>query len=203
MNQERIVNILLNYESSICLRSSTDNVLHLSHILYDLDALSAIRILARFDYPSVFRCSVFASDGLNFLLFIRFVFTLILRQILLLFLFVILFDGFLGHLVTSLDLVLQVVVVTDKLAVFWIMDTFGRMECQRQHFKWILTNYFVVLSHINKDSLLICQLLVVLHPVVEFERHNNLCRLILLQLFRAIHWCWDRVSWHTNRIPLA
>ena len=107
---------------------------------------------------------------------------------LLLFIFVILFDSLLGHLIASLDFVLKIIVVAHELAVFRIMNAFSRMESQRQHFERILTNNFIVLSHINEDSLLIRQLLVVLHPVVKFERQNNLIRFILLKLLRAVHW---------------
>ena len=79
VNQKRVVNILLNYEGSIRLCGPTDNVLDLPHIFHYLDSLSSVRILTRFDYPSVFRCSVFASDGLNLFLFVRFVVTLIVN----------------------------------------------------------------------------------------------------------------------------
>ena len=77
VNKKRIVNILLNYEGSICLCGPTNNVLDLPHILHHLDALPTIRILTRLDYPCVFRCSIFASNGLNLLLFVRFVVTLV------------------------------------------------------------------------------------------------------------------------------
>ena len=122
---------------------------------------------------------------------------------LLLFIFVILFDSLLGHLIASLDFVLQIIVVAHELAVFRIVNAFSRMESQRQHFERILTNNFIVLSHINEDSLLIRQLLVVLHPVVKFERQNNLIRFILLKLLRAVHWGRNGVSWHANWVVLA
>ena len=122
---------------------------------------------------------------------------------LLLFIFVILFDSLLGHLIASLDFVLQIIVVAHELAVFRIVNAFSRMESQRQHFERILTNNFIVLSHINEDSLLIRQLLVVLHPVVKFERQNNLIRFILLKLLRAVHWGRNGVSRHANWVVLA
>ena len=174
VDQKRVVNILLDDEGTILLCGPSDNVLNFSHVLYDLNALSTICILARLDYPSVFRSSVFSSNCLNLFLFVRFVVALVVNCLFLrlLSLFVILFDSFLGHLFASLDLVLQVVVVAHKFPIFRVMDSLGGMESQWQNFEWIFSEHFIVLSHVDEDSFLVCKLLIILHPIVEFDWHN-------------------------------
>ena len=141
VDEKRVVDILLNDESTILFGGPSDNVLNFSHVLYDLNTLTAICILARFDYPSILRGSVFSPNSLDLFLFVRFVIALVVNSLFfrLLLLFVVLFDSFLGHLITSLDLVLQVVVVAHEFAIFWVMDSLGCMESQWQNFEWIFT----------------------------------------------------------------
>ena len=60
VHEERVVDILLNDESSFAIFSCRppDDLLHISDSLNDGDALASISILARFDDPSVLSCPV-------------------------------------------------------------------------------------------------------------------------------------------------
>ena len=201
MDQKRVVNILLNDEGAVCFVGPLNDVLDFSHILHYLNALSAIRILAGFDYPCVLGCSVFAPDGLNLLLLVRLVVALVVHSLLgLCLLLVVLFDSLLRHLVAPLDLVLQVVVVAHEPAVLLVVDALRRVESQRQHLERVLAEHFVVLSHVDEDSLLVCQLLVILHPIIELEGHHNPLSLCLRLLRNVLLRAFDGVPWKADRI---
>ena len=60
VHEERVVDILLNDESSFAIFSCRppDDLLHISDCFYDGDALASISILTRFDDPSVLSCPV-------------------------------------------------------------------------------------------------------------------------------------------------
>ena len=54
-----------------------------------------------------------------------------------------------------------------ELGVCRVVDSLRSVECQGQHFERVLTEGLVVLAHIDKDSFLVSQLLVLFKPVVN------------------------------------
>ena len=170
VDKQGVVDVLLNYEGAVLSRLPLNNLLNLFHVFHHLDALPPVGVFARLDYPSVLGSLVLLAYCLDLLLFVRVVVARVVDCLLILLLvLVVLLDGLLDHFVAALDLVLEVIVVTDKFAVVWVMDSLGRVESQGQDFERVHSHGLVVLAHVDKDAFLVCELLVVFNPVVQLQ----------------------------------
>ena len=62
------------------------------------------------------------------------------------------------------------IVVGCELGKKWVIQTVLDVECDRQCVKWILSTGLIVGLHVDKESLLICKMVVIFDLVVELVR---------------------------------
>lgn len=79
-----------------------------------------------------------------------------------------------------LNLLLQCIEIVTELAELGIIDAMLRVERNRKHLERILAEGLVVFSHIDKDTLLVRQLLVLLQSVIQAYWQNNFIDVSLL-----------------------
>ena len=126
MNQQRIVDVLLDYVGMVALGDATCNRLDFLQVLADVDAVSAVRVLAWLQDPSVHGSPKLAAHFSQFPWFVLLalvgVFTAFGSRTLLVSFErgLDLGDGHLVVLLHELDLLLQVVVVGYELLEFGI-----------------------------------------------------------------------------------
>jgi hypothetical protein len=82
-------------------------------------------------------------------------------------------------------------VVLCKLYELGVFNSFSSMKCQRQYFEGILSNWLIVLIHVDEYPLLICELLVLFEFIVELQRlywtFITTCLKLLLDVQQIIH----------------
>jgi hypothetical protein len=81
----------------------------------------------------------------------------------------ILFNGFFLLFVFLFDYLFEVVIVGLEFLEVWIVNSQTRVERKRKDLEWVLTEHFVIASHIDKKTFFIGQLLILLHAVVKTQ----------------------------------
>ena len=61
-----------------------------------------------------------------------------------------------------------------KFTILWIVDALCRMKGQRKHLERINSLTLVVLAHVDKETLLVRQLLILLKSVIEAKWEDGL-----------------------------
>lgn len=174
MNQQRVVNVLLYYIGSFIFRPPRDQILYISYIFYHVDALSPICVLSRLHNPGLSGRLVLSTDFLELLVLVRFITRVVLlngsfRSLALLAVLQILFNGFFLLFVFLFDYLFEVVIVGLEFLEVGIVNSQTRVERKRKDLEWVLTEHFVIASHIDKKTFFIGQLLILLHAVVKTQ----------------------------------
>ena len=168
VDQKRVIDVFLNDEGPVALCSPANYGFYLLHRFAHVYAGTTISVFPRFNDPRVFWNPIAYLKLLNlsivwvilgkfFVLFIIFCcsFSLYLLNR----------DPFLFF--HTLDLLFQLLVVLGKLCELGIFYSFPSVESKREYFEWVLPNWVVVLLHINKYTLLVGKLFVLLKLVVK------------------------------------
>ena len=200
VDKQRVVDVLLNNEGavSIFLIGSANDRFDFLNSLDDRDSLASVRVLTRLDDPCVLRCPVLFPDLLDSILIFIWVDLATVVVILGTFFFaghLLWFFWFLGQrfsiftlslvvldrlfdlFLRLLEMSFNLIVVRAKLAKFWIVDSLLGVESEWQDLGWIWAEWIVVFSHVDEETLLISQLLVLLQFVIEAQWEYNLFEL--------------------------
>lgn len=171
MDQQGVVYVLLNYCRAISTGSTTDNLFYFLERLANVYSIASVSVFARLNNPRILWYAHLALKVLNLFSQVCVILGIVILVRVLIFTIprTKLFNSLLLLVLQVLNFLLELVVIICKLYKFWIFQSFFCVKCEWENLKWVLTDRVVVGTHVDKHTLFVCQLFVLLKFVIELH----------------------------------